>query len=43
MASFISEAERARLSRFPADVPHQDLVAYFTLSGADQGQVSFFV
>jgi len=39
MAGFLSDAERARLSRFPADVPHQDLVAYFTLSPADKRQV----
>lgn len=39
MASFLSDAERARLSRFPPAVPHQNLVAYFTLSAADRRQI----
>jgi TnpA family transposase len=36
---FLSEAERARLSRFPADIPPDDLVMYFTLSDSDLARV----
>jgi hypothetical protein len=32
---FLSDAERERLTRFPADVPPEDLVSTFTLSPKD--------
>ena len=36
---FLSVAERARLSRFPAEVAQEDLIAYFTLTGSDLAQL----
>jgi TnpA family transposase len=33
---FLTEADRARLSRFPPVIPPDDLIAYFTLSAADR-------
>jgi hypothetical protein len=36
---FLTEAERARLRRFPAEIPSADVIAYFTLSPADLIQV----
>jgi TnpA family transposase len=36
---FLTDADRDRLRRFPAEVPPEDLVDYFTLSGRDQVQV----
>lgn len=32
---FLSKAERARLSRFPAEVADNDCIVYFTLTPAD--------
>ena len=32
---FLTEAERERLSRFPDEIPYDDLSAYFTLSDND--------
>ncbi|MBV9280755.1 MAG: Tn3 family transposase [Chloroflexi bacterium] len=32
---FLTEAERTRLSRFPPQIPPEDLITYFTLSAAD--------
>jgi len=29
MAGFLSDAERMRLNRFPAEVPHPDMIAYW--------------
>lgn len=29
---FLSVAERTRLSRFPAELPHEDLIAYLALA-----------
>lgn len=37
--SFLSEAERKRLSRFPEVISPTDLIAYFTLGEADLTQV----
>lgn len=37
--AFLSETERARLSRFPDDVAPADLITFFTLSEADTEQV----
>jgi len=36
---FLTEAERERLRRFPAEIPPADVIAYFTLSPADLVQV----
>jgi Domain of unknown function (DUF4158) len=36
---FLTEAERARLRRFPEEIPPADVIAYFTLSPADLVQV----
>jgi TnpA family transposase len=36
---FLTEAERERLRRFPAEIPPGDVIAYFTLSPADLAQV----
>lgn len=36
---FLTDAERARLGRYPADVPIEDLIAHFTLTAADLTQV----
>ena len=36
---FLSEADRARLTRFPAEIAPDDLVAFFTLSESDLVQV----
>jgi TnpA family transposase len=36
---FLTEAERGRLRRFPAEIPPGDVIAYFTLSPADLTQV----
>lgn len=33
---YLSDAELARLSGYPAEVADEDLIAYFTLSGADR-------
>lgn len=33
---FLTDAERTRLSRFPTEVPREDMIAYFTLSDADR-------
>ena len=37
--AFLSETERARLSRFPDDIAPADLITFFTLSKADTAQV----
>jgi TnpA family transposase len=37
--AFLSETERARLSRFPDDIAPADLITFFTLSEADTAQV----
>lgn len=37
--SFLTEAERERLSRFPAQVLPEDLITFFTLSDSDKGEV----
>jgi hypothetical protein len=37
--SFLTDAERDRLRRYPSDVPPEDLAAYFTLSDRDLIQV----
>jgi TnpA family transposase len=39
MAGFLSDVERTRLNHFPAEVPHQDMIAYFTLSPSDRRPV----
>ena len=36
---FLTEAERARLTRFPTDLSTEDLSAYFTLTAADKALV----
>ena len=36
---FLSDAERERLSRFPDGIEHQDLITFFTLSGADRERI----
>src|SRR4051794_24418736 len=36
---FLTDAERDRLRRFPAEIPPEDRVDYFTLSDRDQVQV----
>ena len=36
---FLTEPERERLNRFPAEIPLDDLIAYFTLSTLDQAEV----
>jgi TnpA family transposase len=33
---FLTAADRARLNRFPEQIPHEDLSAFFLLSEADQ-------
>jgi TnpA family transposase len=35
---FLTQAERDRLNRFPDHIPHNDLIAFFTLSVSDQDQ-----
>lgn len=37
--NFLSEAERSRLSQFPAAIPESDLIQYFTLTQADLKQI----
>ncbi len=34
--SFLNDAERERLKGFPAEIPSEDLIAYFTLSERDR-------
>lgn len=34
--NWLTEAERARLNRFPAEIPEADVIAFFTLSEGDQ-------
>jgi hypothetical protein len=36
---FLSDAERARFTDFPQEIPHEDVIAYFTLSAADRAVV----
>lgn len=38
--NFLSQAERERLNRFPADISDEDAISYFTLSPADLEQVN---
>jgi TnpA family transposase len=38
-ASFLTDAEREQLKRFPSEIPPEDLGAYFTLSDRDRSQV----
>jgi len=35
----LTDSERARLGRFPAQIGEQDLIDYFTLSASDRRQV----
>jgi len=35
-----TDAERRRLGGFPAQVSHEDLVTYYTLTRSDRGQVN---
>jgi hypothetical protein len=35
---FLTQTERDRLNRFPDHIPHDDLIAFFTLSVSDQDQ-----
>jgi hypothetical protein len=37
--SFLTDAERERLRRFPDEVPPEDLIAYFALTDRDRGLV----
>jgi TnpA family transposase len=37
--SFLNTAERARLNTFPAEIPPDDIITYFTLSPSDLGQI----
>jgi hypothetical protein len=37
---FLTAADRARLNRFPEQIPHEDLSAFFLLSKADQRAIS---
>lgn len=37
--SFLSEAERKRFNSFPAGLPTEDLIAFFTLSENDLQQI----
>ena len=37
---FLTAADRARLNRFPEQIPHEDLSAFFLLSEADQGAIN---
>ena len=37
---FLTDAQRERLNRFPDDIPHDDLSAYFTLSEADIKEIN---
>jgi hypothetical protein len=32
---FLTDAERAQLNRFPDEIPHDDLSAFFTLTDGD--------
>ena len=36
-----TEAERATLDTFPAEITHDDLITFFTLSEADREQLPF--
>lgn len=36
---FLTDVERARLSRFPREISTEDLYAHFTLTGRDRGAV----
>jgi TnpA family transposase len=36
---FLTDAERDRLSNFPAELPQDDVIAYFTLSASDRAAV----
>ena len=37
---FLTAADRARLNRFPEQIPHEDLSAFFLLSEADQTAIN---
>jgi uncharacterized protein DUF4158 len=37
---FLTAADRARLNRFPEQIPHEDLSAFFLLSEADQQAIN---
>ena len=37
---FLTAADRARLNRFPEQIPHEDLSAFFLLSEADQRMIN---
>lgn len=37
---FLTAADRARLNRFPAQIPHEDLSAFFLLSEADHETIN---
>jgi hypothetical protein len=39
LGQFLTEVERARLTRLPTDLTTEDLSAYFTLTAADKALV----